>query len=360
MSDTKVRFDKGLVTVDNNNLLEKKRKEYRDVLAINAFIWYVEVPAKAAADSPKEIVKAAEEAVEECESQLFKCVDQLGDELRKLQKGAGGKKAVAEAQKLLKAAEKKIKDFSGDFNVDIRKAVQKAVAKITGDKTQLSSVGRTTFRGIKLEKEAFPEAEEDEEAEAPKSMKDAAKQLAAVGKRISELANEEKEVRAKFVKEIKDCWDSIKEAMGKDKDTFDLKKHQQGRIKELRPLLDVYDKYAILNDNLDKALDKASKSLKMMDKSVKSGKDDGEGEKELKKKSDDAADDFAKAHKVIEDAMAQRWSYLMGAGPAFAGLSDEVKKIQKIATDLPQEKSFRKSAETLADAGKTLDSLAKG
>jgi len=262
---SKVKFVKkgAKFEVENSNMLADARKKFKDMLKIGMMQIYVEIGVgDSVPNDTDKIEKAIEGASDECEKGLMDDLNDLNKKLEQLQKEekAGSKKAGSEASKLVKAHEKKLKDMPGDINIDLRKAAQKAItAQLKGAKPQLSSIGRSAYRGVfELVPDAFSETDVGEYVPY---FNELGKNLAEAGKDIYKQLGEEEKLRDVVANEL---------AMLMDKSTDE---------KQLKKLTDGAEKYGDFLGRLGDSLKKADVELTKMEKLAKK-------EDELKKDAD--------------------------------------------------------------------------
>lgn len=272
MARTKVKLDerKKLVTVENGNVLEDERRQYKPLLDISVYSCYVEVPYEVEVGKVMKLELAATAAVKAFEKELRDGLSDLASKIQKLQadEKKGNKKAVSEASKLVKSHDKKLKDSTADYNIAIRKAVQKAVADETKKKMQLRSTGRSYFKGLSLADGVF--MEEDDSVDLGELGDD----LESAGKKFVSCAEDDKKARKAAAEAGEKLCQQI-EAVQKKTPRFDYAQFQ----KDEKNLIGTTDKtigdYEDLLGDGQKEARRASKAVKKIeqDKTLKSDRE---------------------------------------------------------------------------------------
>lgn len=334
MDSTKVKYiSKGSkFQIENDNMLGDARKKYKELLRIGVMQIYVEISLGKSVPGDKEIkeiVAYLESIGKEQEKQLLEGMADLAKKLAQLQKEekAGSKKAAAEAGKLVKSHEKFLKDAPSDINVAFRKAAQKAVSvQLKGEKIQLSSVGRSAYRGVfELADDAF---EEDGGGEYVPYFNELGKGLADAGKDIHKQLGEEERLRDAVS-------DELAMLIGKPKDEKGIKKLEEAN-----------EKYSSFLDGMATTVKKTDAEVVKLEKLAKS-------ETELKKDRDTTKP--LKAFREGIDELALR----VKNRAAFMKTMEKAPRGGFSKDELTEFSAKLNKAKPLADIGKVLERAGK-
>lgn len=330
------------------NLMSPLNRKVDDIVELNLFQVYVEVPVENGIDDEKKTVGQIQKQVNSLTKSLLKEVDEMVDRLRKLQKEEeqGNKKAASEAEKLVSTTEKRVKKWAGEFGGMARRAVQEAI----GSRENLRSISRTIFRGMELNEEAF---EGSDEGEAPGFMVDLAKSLATTGKEVFKLTTQEKDLRKDLSLEIEKVHAVIEKAEAGKKD-FDFKAFYKANSKDCRALESLAAKYIEflngLSEKLEDAATKHEKLDKLIDKNEKLDDD---------KQLDALCKDYSDAMKTVRDSLKEKSSLADQAKRLFKDNYDSY-SWSELSNALAQAKGATKSGKSMQDAGADLEKFLKG
>ncbi|ADB16513.1 hypothetical protein Psta_1839 [Pirellula staleyi DSM 6068] len=353
-SSTKVKFDKkGNLSVENGNLLESARKDFKECLKINAFIVSVEVPMDEKVTNEKEIIEQVTEGLDEIERQLYDFLKDLNERVEKLLKEekAGKKTAADEAKKAVDQTEKKIKDVADELGVFVRKTVQKEVSRqLGGKKLQLRSTSRNTFRGVDLQKFIFEGGSSD--AENSPFFLEVGKTMSTMGKEIFKKAAEEKTQRGEIVGELNTYVAKFAEAK-KANTALTMSEFYKANAKLVKSVEDSGKKYSDFLAAYKDAIEKIEAEFAKLETLIKS--DD-----ELKKDSNvkKITKSFTDAAKTIVEIVDPRTKMItstmktLKSAVVYSTISDQ-------ASDLEKLKGVTKSAKAIEEAGKEFEAMGK-
>ena len=202
MADTKVKFKKDLLIVENSDMIRAARTPAaKQVLHISPLCVATEINLSGVqTDMALEIklVKAARDKADAIQQELLKQLNQLVDDLTVLRKQdqQGNDKAGESAEKRVKTVDENIDEALVDFGHEVRGALKKFVKIPSGVK----SISRGHFRGLKLlvafkggQKAAFAEAYEE-----------TAKDFDKLGDEALSSAREEKSQRESVLRALQD------------------------------------------------------------------------------------------------------------------------------------------------------------
>jgi hypothetical protein len=333
------------VIVDHDHILEEQKKKYKGLLVIKVFQVHVEVPIYNPPSETAPLVAAAKGAAESLRAKAIKEVDDLATELKDLQKEEelGNKKAAETAQKLVEKADKSLKNLADEFAPEIRKAIQKAA------KQKLNSTGRTMFRGLELDEDAF---DADVGGEIPSFFGDIVKSLVTTANEAAKLSGDEGDLRMSLVTTIRETMAAISKQYGEKE--VDLALYAKNNPKVVLKVEQLQDKYVEFIKTFEEKLDNSLKALDKLEKL--SGKESGlKDNKDVKTEYADyrdAADTILKTFPAKQKAAALA-DRLFGDdwrnGATFVAASRELEK----------QPTTLKSGKNMQEAAKALEKLAK-
>ena len=228
MADTKVKFKKDLLSVENSDLIRAARTPAaKPLLQIAPFCIFTEFNLSGVkTDMALEIklVKAARDAADDIQKELLKQLKQLVDDLTVLSKQdqQGNEKAGESAEKRVKTVQDDLEEALVDFGSNVRESLKKIVKFSSGVK----SVSRGHFRGLKIlyafkggQKAAFTEAYAETAKEFDKlgdealsSTRGEENQREGVLRALEDSAKEFREHEQSQKKEIKEAQKNLDEA----------------------------------------------------------------------------------------------------------------------------------------------------
>jgi vacuolar-type H+-ATPase subunit I/STV1 len=314
---------------------------------------WVEVSLDGEPSDAKSIEKAVETELKALGKSVEDKVKELIDTLHKLQKeeAQGNQKASTEAEKQFKETEKFVKKWADTFGVQVRKAVQEEYATQTKAKEQLRSASRTNFRGMELKDEAFKNAAE--RAEPPAYVGELAKSLAALGKEIHKLSEQEKNTRRDLGLEIERVQQLVEKARAGKKE-FDIGEFLKANSKDGRALEQNAGKYAefliSVKEKLDEAEDKCSKLDKLVDKDKKLGEDKSLGK---------LIDAYAAKLKTVDGTLPDKKTAAEQAKRLFKADYGDGNGWKALIADLAKFPGAAKSAGFMKDLGADLEKALK-
>lgn len=246
MADTKVKFKKNLLIVENSDLIRAARTPAaKQLLHISPLFVATEINLSGIqTDMALEIklVKAARDKADAIQKDLLTQLKQLVDDLTVLHKQdqQGNNKAGESAEKRVKTMGGNIDEALVDFGHDVRGALKKFVKIPAGVK----SISRGHFRGLKLlvafkggQKAAFAEAYEE-----------TAKDFDKLGDAAQSAARDEKKQREDALRALQDAVTSFheyqyteKKEMHEARDNVE-KPHAQAKAKKGADKADKGDK----------------------------------------------------------------------------------------------------------------------
>lgn len=280
------------LTVETSDLLHDVKID-KKVLEIGKFQVRVEVPLGTGGDA-KDAMKGAEKEANKIKDELEKDVENLDKKLKKLldEDEAGNKKAAAEADKLVKATEKDLKDALPEFGRRVSKAAYGGKKPATTKKSSCS--GR--FGGIELI--AKFTAGEDEYVPYLRELAEGVEKL---GKELAKKTADESRVLTTYQDLLKDYFASFdKAARGKPGLTARTFREGDGK-KDADKILAAGKDYESHVDELERDLRKASKDLEKLDKCQKTIKDPDRETKAALAESDNFEKTLGELRKTIDD-----------------------------------------------------------
>lgn len=320
------------------------RKNCKSVLELGKFSAHVEVPYATEVKKPDDVQKAGDEALQKEADALVDLVERLIRKLRDLQDESNQKKATKEAKKAVESAEKHVKEALTDINTAVRKAVQAEVKSQAKAKESLRSIGRNSFRGMKLARDAFRGDDEDEQ-ELAGDFQDAAKDSANSAEKVAAYGKKESAQRSKLQSALLDLKKPLSEAAGAlgRGEKIDFAKFKRENSKLVRDLENESASYEKLLLGIDKKLDK---------------------------EAGNAAGDLAQLFKAEKDGLSDytklRDQYVQGVediGAALGDLSSAAQDAVAVISEDFSANDFKKATDELDRVGKdfhaALDALTK-
>jgi len=343
-------------TISHTNILKEEAKTYADTLVIKQFQISVQISVDkdVRVANPDSVEQDMQEVGDEFVANVRQEIADLDGKIQKLKKeeDAGNTGAAAEAEKIVKAAKKKLEKMAAELGADVRAAVEENLTKQNrGAKVKGRSASRTVLRDLDLDEDFFEQKAKSEQSD-PYFGK-LAQGLSASGKEIAKQTLDEKSLRSALGDEILKV-QKIVETKRTAKTEVDIRQFAKDNSKEARGLEGQAQKYIDFVNAMNDKLDAAAKTLENFEKLIDQA-ENLDDQKEIEK----AFDNYQEALATIQSTIDGK---LEAGKQALRLFKDDYKdgsSWTSLEGELDSLKAAAKSGAKMQESGATLAKLSK-